>query len=88
MALSYMTRIGAALLGGQGGIVRGAVDVAEAAAYGVPHPRLGEDVAAAVVRPGSKVTGPDLREFLREQLARCRPDSLNKDALLVLYCQR
>jgi acyl-CoA synthetase (AMP-forming)/AMP-acid ligase II len=45
-------------------------DVAEAAAYGVPHPRLGEDVAAAVVlRPGSKVTGPDLREFLREQLA-------------------
>jgi oxalate---CoA ligase len=45
-------------------------DVAEAAAYGVPHPRLGEDVAAAVVlRPGSKVTGPELREFLGAQLA-------------------
>ncbi len=31
-------------------------EVAEAAAYGVPHARLGEDVAAAVVlRPGSKI---------------------------------
>jgi acyl-CoA synthetase (AMP-forming)/AMP-acid ligase II/acyl carrier protein len=45
-------------------------DVAEAAAYSVPHPRLGEDIAAAVVlRLGSKVTGPELREYLREQLA-------------------
>ena len=40
-------------------------DVVEAAAYGVPHPRLGEDVAAAVVlRPGSRVTPMELREFL------------------------
>ncbi len=45
-------------------------EVAEAAAYGVPHPRLGEDVAAAVVlRPGSKVTPSELREFVSEQLA-------------------
>jgi len=44
--------------------------VAEAAAYAVPHPRLGEDVAAAVVlRPGSKVTSDELRAFLGEQLA-------------------
>jgi oxalate---CoA ligase len=45
-------------------------DVAQAAAYAVPHPRLGEDVAAAVVlRPGSKITADELREFLGRQLA-------------------
>ena len=45
-------------------------DVAQAAAYAVPHPRLGEDVAAAVVlRPGSKITADELREFLGKQLA-------------------
>src|SRR6476661_671772 len=45
-------------------------DVAQAAAYAVPHPRLGEDVAAAVVlRPGSKVTPEELREFLGKHLA-------------------
>jgi acyl-CoA synthetase (AMP-forming)/AMP-acid ligase II len=45
-------------------------DVAQAAAYAVPHPRLGEDVAAAVVlRPGSNVTPDELREFLGTQLA-------------------
>ena len=45
-------------------------DVAQAAAYAVPHPRLGEDVAAAVVlRPGSKITPEELREFLGKQLA-------------------
>jgi acyl-CoA synthetase (AMP-forming)/AMP-acid ligase II/thioesterase domain-containing protein len=44
--------------------------VAEAAAYGVAHPRLGEDVAAAVVlHPGASVTGEELREFLGAQLA-------------------
>jgi len=44
--------------------------VAEAAAYAVPHARLGEDVAAAVVlRPGAKVTSDELRAFLGEQLA-------------------
>ncbi len=44
--------------------------VVEAAAYGVPHPRLGEDVAAAVVlHPGARVTSFELREFLTGQLA-------------------
>jgi oxalate---CoA ligase len=44
--------------------------VAEAAAYAVAHPRLGEDVAAAVVlHPGASVTGEELREFLGPQLA-------------------
>ena len=45
-------------------------EVAEAAAFAVPHPRLGEDVAAAVVlREGARVTPLDLREFLTSQLA-------------------
>jgi len=44
--------------------------VAEAAAFGVPHPRLGEDVAAAVqLKAGEKVEPLALREFLSEQLA-------------------
>jgi len=44
--------------------------VAEAAAFPVPHPRLGEDAAAAVVmRPGETITSLELRRFLRMQLA-------------------
>jgi acyl-CoA synthetase (AMP-forming)/AMP-acid ligase II/thioesterase domain-containing protein len=44
--------------------------VAEAAAFAVPHPRLGEDVAAAVVfRAGLTVKPTDLRGFLQKQLA-------------------
>ena len=44
--------------------------VAQAAAYGVPHPRLGEDVAAAVVlHPGALVTPLELRDFLGTKLA-------------------
>ena len=44
--------------------------VAEAAAFGTPHPRLGEDVAAAVVlREGAMVTPLELREFLLPMLA-------------------
>ena len=44
--------------------------VLEAAAYAVPHARLGEDVAAAVVlRTGSNVTSDELHAFLGEQLA-------------------
>ena len=44
--------------------------VAEAAAFAVPHPRLGEDVAAAVVlRPGMTVRPVELRGYLQEQLA-------------------
>jgi oxalate---CoA ligase len=45
-------------------------DVAEAAAFAVPHPRLGEDVAAAVVlREGVTATQLELREFLLKSLA-------------------
>jgi oxalate---CoA ligase len=45
-------------------------EVLEAAAYGVPHPRLGEDVAAAVIlRTGASVTPDQLRDFLGQHLA-------------------
>ena len=44
--------------------------VAEAAAFPVPHPRLGEDVAAAVVLHHGVVASPiEIRSFLQEQLA-------------------
>jgi acyl-CoA synthetase (AMP-forming)/AMP-acid ligase II/thioesterase domain-containing protein len=44
--------------------------VAEAAAFSVPHARLGEDVAAAVVlRTGMTATALELRHFLQDQLA-------------------
>jgi acyl-CoA synthetase (AMP-forming)/AMP-acid ligase II/thioesterase domain-containing protein/acyl carrier protein len=44
--------------------------VLEAAAFGVPHPRLGESVAAAVVlKPGSTVTEREFKEFLGARLA-------------------
>ncbi len=44
--------------------------VAEAAAFAVPHARLGEDVAAAVVlRPDASATMEELRKFLGERLA-------------------
>lgn len=43
--------------------------VAEAAAFAVPHPTLGEDVAAAViVHPEHKVTGAELRRYARSRL--------------------
>ncbi|WP_147023465.1 AMP-binding protein, partial [Microvirga aerophila] len=43
--------------------------VAEAAAFAVPHLRLGEDIAAAVVlRSGTCVTSLDLRRFLQGEL--------------------
>lgn len=45
-------------------------DVAQAAAFGVPHPTLGEDLAVAVVRrPGSTLEAPALRRFLFARLA-------------------
>jgi acyl-CoA synthetase (AMP-forming)/AMP-acid ligase II/acyl carrier protein/NRPS condensation-like uncharacterized protein len=45
-------------------------DVADAAAFAVPHARLGADVAAAVVlRPGATVDAPQLRGFVRKRLA-------------------
>ncbi len=45
-------------------------DVAQAVAFAVPHPRLGEDVAAAVVlRPGATAGERELRQFCLERLA-------------------
>ena len=44
--------------------------VAEAAAFAVPHPRLGEDVfAAVVVRPGMTASALELRTYLSRQLS-------------------
>ena len=44
--------------------------VLEAAAFGVPHPRLGESVTAAVVlKPGSSVVERELKDFLATRLA-------------------
>ena len=46
-------------------------DVAEAVAFAVPHPRLGEGVAAAVVpRPGASASERELRDFATARLAR------------------
>src|SRR5262249_46593080 len=45
-------------------------DVAEVAAFPIPHRRLGEDLAAAVVlRPDAKLSAQQLRNFARERLA-------------------
>ncbi|MHC2318386.1 acyl-CoA synthetase (AMP-forming)/AMP-acid ligase II/thioesterase domain-containing protein/acyl carrier protein [Bradyrhizobium diazoefficiens] len=44
--------------------------IAEAAAFSIPHPRLGEDVAAAIVlRPGAQTIPAQLRPFLQNELA-------------------
>ena len=44
--------------------------VAEAAAFAVPHPTLGEDVVAAVVlHPGISVSESELRRFVLDRLA-------------------
>ncbi|WP_405784689.1 long-chain fatty acid--CoA ligase [Streptomyces sp. NBC_01378] len=44
--------------------------VAEAAVIGIPHPTLGEDVAAAVaLHPGNEATADELREFVRARVA-------------------
>jgi acyl-coenzyme A synthetase/AMP-(fatty) acid ligase len=45
-------------------------DVAEVAVVGLPHPDLGEEVAAAVVlRPGAEVDRDNLAKFAAERLA-------------------
>jgi len=44
--------------------------VAEAATFAVPHPRLGEDVAAAVrLRPGARADEDALRDFVAARVA-------------------
>ncbi len=44
--------------------------VAQAIAFAIPHPKLGEDIAAAVVTSeGEEVKVSDLREFVAERLA-------------------
>jgi long-chain acyl-CoA synthetase len=44
--------------------------VSEAAVLGVPHPDLGEEVAALVVlRPGTNATPDEIRAFVKERLA-------------------
>ena len=44
--------------------------IAQAAAFSVPHPRLGEDVAAAIVlRPGVTAEPEEIRAYLQEQIA-------------------
>ena len=45
-------------------------DVVEAAVVGVPHPELGEEVAAAVaLKPGATATVAELRDFVKDQVA-------------------
>lgn len=44
--------------------------VAQAVCFGIPHPVLGEDIAAAVMlKPGTEVTPGALREFVASRLA-------------------
>jgi long-chain acyl-CoA synthetase len=44
--------------------------VAEAAVIGLPHPSLGEEVAAAVaLKPGADVTAEELRDYVKSQVA-------------------
>jgi oxalate---CoA ligase len=44
--------------------------IAEAAAFAVPHPRLGQDIAAAVVfRHGMEVEPGEVRQYLRSHVA-------------------
>jgi acyl-CoA synthetase (AMP-forming)/AMP-acid ligase II/aryl carrier-like protein len=52
-------------------------DVVDAAVFSVPHKRLGEDVAAAVVlRPDAKTSPHSLRAFARARLARYKVPGL------------
>jgi long-chain acyl-CoA synthetase len=45
-------------------------EVAEAAVIGVPHPSLGEEIAAAVaLKPGATSTPEDVRNFVKRQVA-------------------
>ena len=60
--------------------------IAEAAAFSVPHARLGEDVAAAVVlRPGMTATAVELRRYLQDQIASFK---FLDEFLLKINCRR
>ncbi|WFU74033.1 non-ribosomal peptide synthetase [Bradyrhizobium sp. CB2312] len=51
--------------------------VLEAGVFAVPHPKLGENVAAVVVlRPNSEATSDQLRQFARKRLAAYKVPSL------------
>jgi long-chain acyl-CoA synthetase len=62
--------------------------VQEAAVFGVPHDRLGEEVAAVVVTDDTALTPVDLQVFLKDRLAAykiptildVRPDALPRNA--------
>jgi len=44
--------------------------VGTAADIGVPHPELGEEIAAAItLKPGASATEDELRAFVKEQVA-------------------
>jgi len=46
-------------------------DVFEVAVFGLPEERLGEEVAATIMaQPGSELTEDDLRDFLKDRLAK------------------
>jgi long-chain acyl-CoA synthetase len=51
-------------------VLLGHPEVAEAAVVGLPHPALGEEVAAFVaLRPGARATADDLAAYCRDRLA-------------------
>ncbi len=51
-------------------LLLGHPEIAQAAAFRVPHPTLGDDVAVALVlRPGSQLKESSIREYVLERLA-------------------